>query len=139
MNCKNLVKLMAAVTATVALCGCAIAPAQLHTADIRQEAAGEPGHARNAWEECVRAAIPGLDDVQSSSEAVARAAMKGCSDEYSDMLRAVSRTSAQTCGQDSDCTRGALAKTQREATQAAIDDVVTARVRVAGAQVLKCE
>ena len=65
--------------------------------------------------------------------------MNGCSDEYTNMTRALARTLAPTCGRDADCTRNALAKAQREATQAATDDVVTARVRAAGAQVLKCQ
>jgi type II secretory pathway pseudopilin PulG len=140
MNRKNLIELLAAVAVTAAMYGCASVPAPQHTADVRQEAAKEDlGSARNAWEECVRAAIPRLDDAQSTSEIVARTAMKGCSDQYADMVRALTRTLAPTCGQDSDCAHDALAKAQHEATVAATDDVVTARVRVAGAQVLKCE
>lgn len=65
--------------------------------------------------------------------------MKSCSDQYTDMMRALSRTLAPTCDQDSDCTRAALAKAEREATRAATEAVVTERVQVAGAQVLKCE
>ena len=140
MNRKNLIELMATVAATVALCGCASAPRPQHTADIRQEPAGaELGITRNAWAECVRAAIPRFDTPQTSSEAVARAAMKGCSDEYTAMERVLTRTLAPTCRRDPDCTRVALAKAQREATQDATADVVTARVRVAGAQVLVCQ
>jgi hypothetical protein len=44
-----------------------------------------------------------------------------------------------SCGQDSNCTRAALAKAEREATRTAIDEVMTARIRVAGAQVLECQ
>lgn len=144
MNCKGLIELMAAVAATVALCGCASAPAPQHAADMRQEATRELGITRNAWAQCVRAAIPRLDDPQSSSDVLssdvlARAAMKSCSDEYANMVRALARTLGPTCGRDPDCTRGALAMAQREATQAATDDVVTARVRAAGAAALQCE
>jgi len=144
MNRKNLIELMAAVAATAALCGCASAPPPRHTADMRQEAARDLGITRNAWAQCVRAAIPRLDDPQSSSvvassDVVARAAMRSCSDEYTDMARALVRTLAPTCRRDPDCTRGALATAQREATQVATNDVVTARVRAAGAAALQCE
>ncbi|HEY2591373.1 MAG TPA: hypothetical protein VGI35_07255, partial [Steroidobacteraceae bacterium] len=137
MNRKNLIELMATVAATVALCGCASAPAPQHTADVRQEATKVLGSTRNAWAQCIRAAIPRLDDPQSSSDVlasdvVARAAMKSCSDEYTDMVRALARTLPPTCGRDPDCTRGALATAQREATQVVTEDVVTARVRAAG-------
>jgi hypothetical protein len=139
MNLKNLIEMMVAVAATAALCGCASAPTPQRTADIPQEAARELGTTRNAWAECVRAAIPRLDHPESSSEVVARAAMNSCSDQYTDMVRALSRTLVPSCGRDSDCTRGALAKAAREAMRAATDDVVTSRVQVAGAQVLKCQ
>lgn len=135
---KNLIELMVAVAATIALCGCASAPTPHHAADLRQEAR-EVGIARNAWSECVQAAIPQFDEPDTSSADVARAAMKGCSDQYTAIEQALVRTLAPSCGQDADCTRGALAKAQREATQAATDDVITERVRVAGAQVLKCQ
>ena len=139
MNRKNLFELMAAVAATAALCGCASAPTPQHTADIPQDTARELGVTRNAWAECVRAAIPRLDHPESSSAVVARAAMNSCSNEYADMVRAWARTLAPTCGRDADCTRGALARAQREAMQAATDDVVTARVRAAGTAALQCE
>lgn len=139
MNRENLVGLIPALAATGVLCGCASAPTPQHTADVRPEATRELGVTRNAWAACVRAAIPRLDDPKSSSDAIARAAMKGCSHEYTDMTRALTRTLASTCGRDSNCTRGALATAQREATQVATDDVVTARVRAAGTAALQCQ
>lgn len=157
-NRKDLIALMAAVAATAALCGCASAPAPQHTAPAPQHTADAPQHTadarrepsselrltRSAWSKCVRTAIPKHDDPQSSadvlsSEAVARAAMKDCSDQYTDMMRALARTLAQTCGRDRDCTRRALATAQRKAAQAATEDVVNARVRAAGAAALQCE
>jgi hypothetical protein len=139
VNRKNLVELMVAVAATAALCGGASAATPQHTEVTAQGAARELETSHNAWLECVRAAIPRLDHPESTSEAVARAAMNSCSDQYGDMVRALSRTLAPTCGRDSDCARNGLAKAQREATLTATDEVVTERVRVAGAQVLKCE
>jgi hypothetical protein len=139
MNRKNPVGLMVAVVATAALCGRAGAATPQHTGDAAQEAAKALDVTRNAWLECVRAAIPRLDHPESTSDAVARAAMNGCSDQYADMVRALSRTLLPTCGQDSDCTRNALAKAEGEATRTATDEVVTARIRVAGAQVLICQ
>jgi len=139
MNRKTLMELMVAIAATAALCGCVSAPVPQHTADLGQVSARELDSARNAWMECVRAAIPRLDHPESSSAVVASAAMSGCSGEYTQLERVLARSLVPTCGQDADCTRNALAKAQREATQAAIDDVIAARVRVAGAQVLKCE
>jgi hypothetical protein len=133
------IELMAVVAATVVLCGCASAPPPQRTTNMRQEAAKELDAPGNPWSECVRAAIPPLDDPHSPSEIVARAAMARCSNEYSEMSQALARTLEPACGQDTDCMRGVLATIQREATRAATDDVVTARVRVAGAQVLKCE
>ena len=138
MNGKNLIELMVAIAVTTVLCACASAPTPQHIADMRQEAA-EVGSARNAWSECVQAAIPQFDNPETSSADVARAAMKGCANQYTDLERALVSTLAPSCGGDASCTRRALAKTQREATQSATDDVVTARVRVAGAQVLKCQ
>jgi hypothetical protein len=139
MNRKNLIELMAAAAATTALCGCASVPTPQHTADTRQDRVGDLGVTRKAWTECVRAAIPGVDDPHSSSAVVARAAMKGCSNEYSAMVRSETHTLAPTCGANADCTRDALAKAEREATRAATEEVVNARVHVAGAQVLKCQ
>jgi hypothetical protein len=139
MNRKNLIELMVAVAATAALCGLASAAAPQHTEDTAQEAAGELGVTRSAWLECVRAAIPRLDHPESTSDAVARGAMNSCSDRYTAMLRALSRTLVPTCAQDSDCARAALVKAEREATRAAIDEVMTARIRVAGARVLECQ
>jgi hypothetical protein len=139
MSCKNLIGLIAAVAATASLCGCASAPMPQHTEEMRQETARELDATRNVWAECVRAAIPRLDHPESSSAAVARAAMNGCSIEYADVERILAGSLAPTCGRNPDCTRNALAKAQREATRAATDEVVTARVRVAGAQVLKCQ
>jgi hypothetical protein len=139
MNRNNLIELMAVVAATAAVCGCASAPMPQDTTDVRQEIARELNATRNVWAECVRAAIPRLDHPESTSAVVARAAMNGCSIEYADVERILTHTLAPTCGRDPDCTRNALAKAQREATRAATDDVVTARVRVAGAQVLKCQ
>ncbi len=132
MNRKNLIELMVAVAAMAAVCGHA-------SADTAQAAARELDVTRNAWLGCVRAAIPPLDHPESTSEAVARAAMNSCADQYADMVRALSRTLVPSCGQDSDCARNALAKAQREATRTATDEVVTARIRVAGEQVLKCQ
>jgi len=144
MNCKNLIELLPAVAATAALCGCASAPTPQPTADAPQEAARGLGTARNAWAECVRTAIPRLDNPQTSSDiaasdVVARAAMQGCSDEYTHMEQALARTLPPTCGRDPDCTRRALATAQREATQVATEDVVSARVRAAGAAALQCQ
>jgi hypothetical protein len=139
MERKNLIQLMMAVAAIAALCGRASAATPQHAEDTAQEAARELDVTRNAWLECVRAAIPRLDHPESTSDAVARAAMNGCSDQFTDMVRALSRTLGPTCGQDSDCTRNALAKAQSEARRAATDEVVTARIRVAGAQVLICQ
>ena len=144
MSRTNLIELIAAVAATAALCGCASAPTPQHTADMRQEATRELGITRNAWAQCIRAAIPRLDNPQSSSdvapsEEVARAAMKGCSVKYTDMVRALVRTLAPICRRSPDCTRDALARAQREATHFAVDDVVAARVGVAGAAQLQCE
>jgi hypothetical protein len=139
MNRKNLIELIVAVAATVALCGLASAATPQHTEGMGQDAARELDVTRNAWLECVRAAIPRLDQPESTSDAVARAAMNSCSDQYTAMLGALSRTLVPTCDRDSDCARVALAKAERAATRAATDEVVTARIRVAGAQVLKCE
>ncbi len=139
MNRKNLIELIVAVAATAALCGRASAATPQNTPDTGQEAARDLDVTRKAWSECVLAAIPRLDHPESTSEAVAQAAMDSCSDKYTDMMRALSRTLGPTCSQDSDCTRTALATAQDEATRAATDQVVTARIRVAGAQVLICE
>ena len=138
MNRKNLM-LMVAVAATAALCGLASAATPQTAGDTAQEAAKELDVTRNAWLECVRAAIPRLDHPESTSDAVARAAMNSCAGQYADMVRALSRTIVPPCGQESDCTRNALEKAQREATRAATDEVVAARIRVAGAQVLICQ
>ena len=89
MNRKNLIGLMVAVAATAALCGRASAATPQISGDTGQEAARALDVARNAWTECVRAAIPKLDHPESTSEAVARAAMNGCSDRYADMVRAL--------------------------------------------------
>ncbi|MGC1459158.1 MAG: hypothetical protein WA825_12835 [Steroidobacteraceae bacterium] len=139
MNLKNLIEILVAGAATAALSGFASAATPQHTEDTAQEAARELAVARNAWLECVRAAIPRLDHPESTSEAVAHAAMNSCRDQYADMVRALSRTFAPSCGVDSDCTRDALAKAQGDATRAATDEVVTARIRVAGARVLECQ
>jgi hypothetical protein len=140
MNRRNLIELMATVAATVALWGCASAAPPQHTADLRpQPANNELGTAHTAWAECVRAAIPRFENPQSPSEVVARAAMQACSSEYTAVERVLTHSVAPTCGRDPDCTRVALAKAQREAIQDATADVVTARVRVAGAQVLVCQ
>jgi hypothetical protein len=139
MNRKNLLELMVAVAATAALCGRASATTPQHTENTAQQAARELDVTRNAWLECVRAAIPQLDHPESTSDAVARAAMSSCSDQYADMVRALSHALGPSCGGDTDCTRNGLAKAQREATRAATDEVVTARIRVAGARVLECQ
>lgn len=139
MNRKNLIELMVALAATAALCGQASAATPPTTGDTGQEGARELDVARKAWTQCVQAAIPKLDHPESTSDAVARAAMNSCSDRYADLVRAVSRTVGRRCGQDSDCTRNALAQAEREAAKAATDEVVTARIRVAGAQVLICQ
>ena len=139
MNRKNLIELMVGIAATAALCGRVSAAPPPHTEGMGQEAARELDVTRNAWLECVRAAIPPLDQPESPSAAVARAAMNSCSVQYTAMLGALSRTLVPTCDRDSDCTRAAQAKAEREATRAATEEVVSARIRVAGAQVLKCE
>ena len=129
MNRKNLVELMVAAAAMAALCGPASA----------QQPAAELDGTRSTWLACVRAAIPRLDRPEATSDAVAHAAMNSCADQYTAMLGPLSRTWVPTCGQDSDCTRAALAKAEREATKTATDEVVSARIRVAGAQVLICQ
>ena len=139
MNRKNLIELVFVAAATAALCGLANAATPRHTDDTGPEAARGLDVTRNAWLECVRAAIPRVDHPESTSEAVARAAMTSCTDRYADMVRALSRTLVPSCGPDSDCARKALAKAQSEATRSATDEVVTARIRVAGAQVLVCQ
>jgi hypothetical protein len=139
MNRKKLIELLVAMAATAAVCGLASAATPQHVEDTAQQATKGLDVARSAWLECVRAAIPRLDQLESTSDAVARAAMKSCSDQYADMVRALSRTLVPSCGQDADCTRNAMAKAQSEATHAATDEVVTARIRVAGAQVLICQ
>jgi len=144
VNHRYLIELMAAVAATAALWGCASVPAPQHTVDMRRGAARELGIARNAWAQCIRAAIPRLDDLQSSSEvlsseAVARAALKSCSGEYADMVRALAGTLAPNCARDSACTRDAMARAQRTAMQVATDDVVIARIGAADAAALRCE
>jgi hypothetical protein len=139
MNRKNLLELTVAVAATAALCGPAGAATPQHTEQTAQQAARELDVARNAWLECVRAAIPQLDRPEFTSDAVAHAAMSGCLDRYADMVQALSRTLLPHCSQDSDCARNALAKAQNEATRVATDEVVTARIRVAGARVLECQ
>lgn len=172
MNRKKLIELMAALGAAAALCGCASTPTPQQTADTPQhavppsqptadapqstapniqrtankgsDASSELGATRSAWAQCIQAAIPRLDDSESSSEVapsgtIARAAMKACSHQYSDMLRALTRTLAPTCGGNSDCRRRALANAEREAMQTATDDVVTARVRASGAAALRCQ
>jgi hypothetical protein len=139
MNRKNLIDMMLAVVATAALCGRASAATPQRTEDIGQQAVRELDVARSAWTECIRAAIPRLDHPPAISDVVARAAMDSCSDKYSEMVRVLSQTLVPTCARDSDCTRAALAKAEREATRTAIDEVMTARIRVAGAQVLECQ
>jgi hypothetical protein len=139
MNRKNLIELTAALAATAALCGPASAATPQTSGDTGQQGTRELDVARNAWTECVRAAIPKLDHPESTSEAVARAAMNSCSDRYADLVQALSRTLGPSCDQEPDCTRNALAKAERDATKAATDEVVTARIRVAGAQVLICQ
>jgi hypothetical protein len=139
MNRKNLVHMMLAVVATAALCGPASAATPQPTEDIGQQAVSELDVARTSWTECIRAAIPRLDHPPAISDVVARAAMDSCSDKHADMVRALARTLVPSCGQDSNCTRAALAKAEREATRTAIDEVMTARIRVAGAQVLECQ
>ena len=139
MDRKTLIALLVAVTAAPIVCGHASAATPQTSGDTGQEATAELDAARNAWLDCVRAAIPRLDHPESTSEAVARAAMSGCSGQYTDLVRALSRTLVPTCGRDADCTRTALAKAEREATRTATEEVVTARIRVAGAQVLICQ
>jgi len=144
MSRKNLIELVLAVAATAVVWGGASASTPQPTVDTRQEAAKELGITRNAWAQCVRAAIPRLDHPQSSSDvassdAVARAAMKSCSGEYADMVRALRRTLAPSCGRDPDCTRAALATARRQAKRLATNDVVNARVRAAGAAAVQCQ
>jgi hypothetical protein len=135
---KNLIAMLLAVVATAAVCGPASAATPQQTEGTGQQAAQELDVTRAAWMECIRAAIPRLDHPPAISDVVARAAMDSCADKYSDMVRALSRTLVPSCGQDSNCTRAALAKAEREASRTAIDEVMTARIRVAGAQVLEC-
>ncbi|MEJ0008879.1 MAG: hypothetical protein WDM77_21570 [Steroidobacteraceae bacterium] len=138
MNRTNLMELLTALAGMIALVGCASTPTSQHTG-VRLQSVEEPGIAGSPWAACVRAAIPRLDDSQATSVVVAHAAMKACSDEYTNMERTIVSTLAPMCSRDADCTRGALAKVRHQAMQVATDDVVTARVRVAGDQVLKCQ
>jgi hypothetical protein len=139
VNRKNLIEMLLAVAATAALCGGASAATPKRSEDGGQQAVRALDVTRAAWAECIRAAIPRLDQPPATSDLVARAAMDSCSDKYSDMVRALSRTLVPSCGEDLKCTRAALAKAEREATQTAIDEVTTARIRVAGARVLECQ
>ncbi len=139
MNRKSLIPLMIAIAATPSLCGLAGAATPLHTEDSAHQAARELDLTRIAWLECVRAAIPRFDHPESTSAAVAHAAMNNCSDQYTAMLDALARSLVPSCDRESDCARAAQAKAEREATQVATDEVVTARIRVAGAQVLECQ
>lgn len=136
MNRKNLIGLMAALAAVA---GSASAQETARESAPTEQAATAAGTARKVWAECVRAAVLRLDDSESPSDAVARLAMKSCSDQYTDMVRAVELTLAPSCGRDPDCTRGALATLEREATQAATKEVLAARVRVSNEAVLKCQ
>lgn len=146
MNPKKLIAQMAALAAAAVLCGYASAPAlaqetapESAPTALGQDAAGAVGTARKVWAECVRAAVSRLDDSVSPSAVVAQKAMNGCADQYTQMERAVAGSLAPACSQSPDCTRGALAKIQREATKAATDEVIAARVRVSGDAVLKCQ
>lgn len=139
MNRKNLIELMLAAVATAALGGPASAATPQPTEEMGQQAVRELDVTRTVWTECIRAAIQRLDHPPAISDVVARAAMDSCADKYSDVVRALSLTLVPTCGQDSNCTRAALAKDEREAARTAIDEVMTARIRVAGAQVLECQ
>jgi len=138
MNRKNLIGLVM-VAATAAMCGCASAPASRHTAQVRQEGAPELANSRSALAKCIRAALPQLDDRQSPSATIARAALRGCATEDQDLVRALVRASAPSCGGGADCTRDVEAKAQRDVTQLATDEVVNARVHAAAAQVPKCQ
>lgn len=139
MNCKILIELLATSAAMAVLCGSANASPPPHTVESPQQPIGDVSVARGTWQQCVRAAIPRVDEPQTSSAAVARAAMKNCSNQYTAMMQAVSQALPPACDHDPACTRAALAKAEREAMQSATDDVVTERVQVAGAQVLKCQ
>jgi hypothetical protein len=139
MKHKNLIGMLVAFAATAVLSGQAPASTLRRTADIQQGGAGELGVARNAWTECIRAAIPALDIPPATADAVARAAMHSCSEKYSDMTQALTRTLEPTCGQDSKCTQAALARADRDAIRAAVEEVTAERIRVANAQVLKCQ
>jgi hypothetical protein len=139
MNRKNLIEMLLTVVATAAFCGAASAATPQPSEDIGQQAVKGLDVTRSAWLECIRAAIPRLDHPPAISNVVAKAAMDSCADKYADLVRAVSRTLAPSCGQDSNCTRVALAKADGDATRTAIDEVMTARIRVAGAQVLECQ
>lgn len=146
MNRKNLngpLPALAALAAAAALAGCASAPVRQETAresaSTAQEAAPAVDTARSVWAECVRGAVSRLDVSEAPADALAHLAMKGCSDQYTDMANAVARTLAPKCSRDPDCTRGVLAKVEREATQAATAEVQAERVRVSAAGVLKCQ
>jgi hypothetical protein len=140
MNHKNLINIMLTVAATAALYGCASAPAPQQSRDIPQAATSdELVLTRNAWASCLQTAIPRLDVAQSPTDAVAHAAMQACTAEYTRLTQTQVNALAPACSRDAQCARNATAKAQREATQSAIDAVVTARVRVAGAQAIKCQ
>ncbi len=139
MKRTDLIEMMVAVTAVAVLSGNASASTLQRTVDIPQVGAGELGVARNAWMECIRAAIPALDVPPATADEVARAAMTSCSARHSDMTQALTRTVESTCGQDSKCTQAALAKAERDAARTVLDEVTAERIRVANAQVLKCQ
>ena len=138
MNRRNRIAL-GVVAVTSALGAWALAGAAPHEPDARRDAAAEFAATRSALAHCIQRALPGLDDHLSSSESVARAALKSCTREFTDMVQAVARLYAPSCGGGSDCTQGALANAERGSTQVAIDEVNTERIRLAGAQVLICQ
>lgn len=137
MNRKTLIKLT--TLAATALCGWASAASAQNTADPGPAAVKDVSTARAAWTQCVRTAILKLDDSLSPSDVIARAAMKGCTEQYAAVTQALQRTLTPSCTQDPNCTRQALETAQRDAAKAATDEVMAARVRVAGAQVLICQ
>ena len=127
------------VAVTIGLCGCAIVYAAPPAAPARQDAAVDFAATRGALAHCVERALPGLDDHLASSESVARAALKSCTKEYEQLVLSLTRMYAPSCGGGPECTQGARANAERGATQVAIDEVNTERIRVAGAQVLICQ
>lgn len=139
MNRKNLIKLLVAIAVTAPVSGYAAPPTPQQNPDVPRPAATALASTRGAWMDCIRGAIPHLDQPPATSEEVARAALSSCADQYAQVTQALTRTLDPACAQDARCAQTALADAEHDATHAALEEVMAARIRVAGAQVLVCE